>query len=65
LVAIPVRADGIDHDAPFDVVLADERQQGADAHVVPVHDGEANEQHANQQPPDDFQGWIVKHVLSL
>jgi hypothetical protein len=56
-----VRADGVDDDAPLGVALPDEGQQRADAHVVPVHDGEADEQHADEQPPDNFQGFVVKH----
>ena len=61
LVAVPVRTDGVDDDAPFGVAAPDEGQQRADAHVVPVHDGEADEQHADEQPPDDFQRFVVDH----
>jgi hypothetical protein len=44
--------------------LADEGQQRAHAHVVAVHDGEADQQHAHQQPPDDLEGRVVDHVVS-
>ncbi|MCY1367566.1 hypothetical protein D9M69_545090 [compost metagenome] len=61
LVAVPVRADGVDDHTALDVALADEGQQRAHAHVVAVHDGEADEQHADQQPPDQFEGFVVEH----
>ena len=62
LVAVPVRSDGVDHHAALVVVLAEERQERADAHVVAVHDGEADEQHADEKPPDYFEDFIVDHV---
>ena len=64
LVAVPVRADGVDDDATFFVVAPGEGQQRAHAHVVAVHDGEADQQHADQQPPDDLQGFVVEHDRS-
>ena len=54
LVSIPVWPDGVDDDTAFHVVLANEGQQCANTHVVSVHDGEADQQHADQQPPDEF-----------
>ena len=48
----------------LDVVLADEGQQCAHAHVVPVHDGEAEQQYTDQQPPDHFEGFVIKHFKS-
>jgi len=57
-----VRSDGVDHHAALVVVLAEERQERADAHVVAVHDGEADEQHADEKPPDYFEDFIVDHV---
>ena len=64
LVAVPVRADGVDDDAALDVILADEGQQGAHAHVVAVHDGEADEQHTHQQPPDELESRVVDDHLN-
>ncbi|MCY1533008.1 hypothetical protein D9M68_683130 [compost metagenome] len=61
LIAVPVRADGVDDDTALDVAAADEGQQRAHAHVVAVHDGEADEQHAHEQPPDQFEGFVVEH----
>ena len=55
LVAFPDRADGVDGDAPFVVGLGDEGQQRADAHVEAVGDGEADQQDAQQYPPDQAQ----------
>ena len=52
-------------DAAFDVVASGERQQRADAHVVAVHDGEADQQHADQEPPDDFQCFVIEHFPIL
>jgi hypothetical protein len=61
LVAVPVGADGIDDDPPFGVVLADEGQQRSDAHVVAIHDGEAHQQHPDEQPPDQFERCVIQH----
>ncbi len=58
-------ADGVDHHAALDIAPADEGQQRAHAHVVAVHDGKADQQHADQQPPDDLQGWVVEHRVLL
>jgi hypothetical protein len=59
-----VGADGVDDDAAFHVVLADKGQQRTDAHVVAVHDGKAHQQHTDEQPPDQFEGFVIKHFSS-
>jgi hypothetical protein len=46
-------ADGVDHHPPLLVGLGDEGQQGADAHVVAVGQGEGDQQDAHQRPPDE------------
>ena len=61
LVALPVRRHRGDDNAAFQVATAHKGQQGAHAHVVAVHDGKADQQHAHQQPPDDLEGCVVKH----
>ena len=48
LVAVPVRPHGVDNDAAFQVAAPDKGQQGAHAHVVAIHDGKADQQHADQ-----------------
>jgi hypothetical protein len=60
LVALPRRAHRIDDDAALLVVLAEERQQCAHAHVEAVGHGEADQQHADEQPPDDLERFVVE-----
>ncbi len=55
LVAFPDRADGVDHDPPLGVGAPDEGQERARAHVEPVGEREADQQNAQQHPPDDAQ----------
>ncbi len=62
LVAFPRRADRVDDHAALDVRLTDERQQCADAQIEAVGQREADHQHADQAPPDQLQGFIVKHL---
>ncbi len=65
LVAFPGRADGVDHHATLFILLGDEGQQGADAHVEPVGQGEADQQHAQQSPPDQAEGGVVEGEFHL
>ncbi len=62
LVAFPVRTDRVQHDAALVVVPAHERQERADAEIHAVHDREADQQHADEQPPDELQRGVVEHV---
>ncbi len=55
LVAFPYRADSIDGDAPLGIVLRHKGQQRADTHVEAIGRGKADEQDAEQQPPDQAQ----------
>ncbi len=50
-VAVPHRADGVEHDAPLFVFLGEEMQR-ADAEVEAVEHRVAGEQHADQDEPD-------------
>ena len=59
LVALPGRADRVDHHAPLFIGLANERQQRCHAKIEPVGERKADEQHAHQEPPDDAQGFVV------
>ncbi len=59
LVAVPDRPDRVDRHAPLAVVARHERQQGRDAEIEAVHDGEADQQHAEEQPPDYAKDFIV------
>jgi hypothetical protein len=52
LVAVPDRADGVDQDAPFPVVAAEDGQQHADAEVEAFEDEVAGEEHGDEQKPD-------------
>ena len=61
LVALPMRGHGVDHDAALRVIAPHEGQQNANAHVVAVHHGKADEQKADQQPPDQLEREIVQH----
>ena len=60
LIAFPDRADRVDHDAPLVVVLGDEGQEGRDPEVEAVHDREADQENAEQQPPDQAERLIVE-----
>ncbi len=59
LVAVPDRTDRVDGDAPLDIASRDEGQQRRDAEVEAVHDGEADEQHAEEKPPDQAEDFVV------
>ena len=52
LVALPGRADGVDHHTALFICLGDEGQERADAQVETVGQGEADQQYAEQPPPD-------------
>jgi hypothetical protein len=65
LVAVPVRGNSVDHHAAVGIVTRQYGQQCAHAHVVAVHDGKANQQHANQQPPDEFESHVIQHGVSF
>lgn len=56
-----MRPDGIDDNAPLQVIAANEWQQRADAHVMTIHDRKTDQQDADQRPPDYFQGEVIKH----
>ena len=60
LVALPGRADRVDHDPPLLVGAPDERQQRAYPQVPAVGQGEADEQHPDEQPPDDLERFVVE-----
>jgi hypothetical protein len=60
LVALPHRADRVDGDAPLGVGARDVGQQRRDAEVEAVHDRKADQQHAEQKPPDDAEGRVVE-----
>ena len=62
LIAFPDRSDRVDGDAALTIGAGDEGQQDADAEIETVHDGKADEQHAEQQPPDDTQGRIIEEM---
>jgi hypothetical protein len=53
LIALPDRPDGVDGDAPLDVLTCHIRQQHRHSQVEAVHDGEADQEHAEKQPPDE------------
>src|SRR5450759_3561502 len=59
LVTIPYRADRVDGNSSLGFRARDERQQGCDAEIEAVHDGEADQQHAEEQPPDHAKDVIV------
>ena len=52
LVAFPNWADRIDRHAPLDVIACDEWQQRGGPKIEAVHDSKADEQDAEQRPPD-------------
>lgn len=62
LVTVPVRGDGVDHHPALGIGFPDDAHQNADAHVETVGDGEADQQYANQDPPNKSQYFIVKHT---
>src|SRR5208282_2133976 len=62
LVAFPRRPDGVDHDAALDVAAAVERQERPDPEIEAVEYRKANQQNANEQPPDKLQRRIVEGV---
>ena len=64
LVTVPVRSDGVDHNPTLGVVTAEETGEHAHPHVEPVGDSEANQQNANQQPPDKTQYFIIDHLTT-
>ena len=55
LVAVPHGRDRVDHHAATQVVLADDRQQHADAEVEAVEDEVADPEHGDQGEPDGCQ----------
>ena len=60
LIALPDRSDRVDGDAALAIGAGDEGQQDSDTEIETVHDRKADEQHAEQQPPDDPQGRIIE-----
>src|SRR6185436_10446793 len=63
LVALPHRPDRVDGDAAFRVRPGNERQERGDAHVEAVGGGKADQQHAEQYPPDELQGTVVDELV--
>ena len=61
LIAVPVRADGVDGDAAFGVGTGDEGQEAAHPHVHAVGDGKPHEECSDEDPPDELQGFIIEH----
>jgi hypothetical protein len=60
LVSFPGRADKVEQHAPFVVSAGDERQKRSHAEVATTHDGEADQQDAEQKPPDQPERFIVE-----
>jgi len=59
LVSLPCRADRVDDHAAFSIGLRDEGEEGGGAEIEPVRQGEADQQDAHQQPPDQPERFIV------
>src|SRR5690606_26915396 len=60
LVAFPGRSDDVEQHPSFGIGPRREGQQRPHPQVAPAHDGEADQQYAQQQPPDQPQGFIVE-----
>ena len=65
LVAVPVRRDTVNHDAAFGIGATQNARQHSHAHIETVGDREANQQHADQQPPDKTYNFIIQHSWLL
>jgi len=65
LVALPYRFDAFEQRAPFLIIAADEAKRRAYAQVEAVHDGKADQERAQQRPPDHSQRLVVRHAGSL
>ncbi len=65
LVALPDRADGIDDDAPLAILARHEGQQDQAAKVEAVGQRKADQQHAQQHPPDHPQRAVVEQVQGI
>lgn len=65
LVAFPYRADHVEHHAPLDIGLGDQRQKRRHAQIETVHHGEADQQRAQQQPPEHAQGGVVERNQAI
>jgi hypothetical protein len=60
LIALPDRADHVEGQTALGVGAGHGGQQRAHAQVKAVGDGEADQQDAQQQPPDQAQGVVVE-----
>ncbi len=65
LIAVPMRGDGVDRHTPLVVGLADEGHQRHGAHVEAIGQGEADQQHTDQHPPDQLENLVVEHLVYL
>ena len=61
LVAVPDRLDGFEQRASLLIRATEEAKRRPDAEVESVHDREADQECAQDQPPDQAQGCIVGH----
>ena len=67
LVAIPHRLDRLEQRPPLLVGASHEAERGADTEIEPIHDRKADQERAEDQPPDHPERFIVGHgsLLSL
>ncbi len=65
LVAFPHGADGVDHHAAFHIGFARGAQQRGGAQVKTVGHCKADQQNAQQQPPDDAQHVIAQSSCKI
>ena len=52
LITIPVGGNGVDHHTPFIVGATKDREQSSHSHVKTIGHGKANQQHADERPPN-------------
>ncbi len=60
LIAFPERSDGVDRHPPLGVGARHERQQHRCPEIEAVHDGKADQQHPEEEPPDDPQRFVIE-----